>query len=66
MFTSVAAGSRAPGGAPAAYPRRMRDTYHDELDAISASLVEMSNLVGSAMSRATTACSTPTCSSPSR
>jgi phosphate transport system protein len=33
----------------------MRDTYHDELDAISASLVEMSNLVGSAMSRATTA-----------
>ena len=33
----------------------MRDTYHDELDAISSSLVEMSNLVGSAMSRATTA-----------
>jgi len=33
----------------------MRDTYHDELDAISASLVDMSNLVGSAMSRATTA-----------
>jgi phosphate transport system protein len=33
----------------------MRDTYHDELDAISASLVEMTNLVGSAMSRATTA-----------
>ena len=32
----------------------MRDTYHDELDAISASLVEMANLVGSAMSRATT------------
>jgi phosphate transport system protein len=33
----------------------MRDTYHDDLDAISASLVEMTNLVGSAMSRATTA-----------
>ncbi len=33
----------------------MRDTYHDELDAISASLVEMARLVGSAMSRATTA-----------
>lgn len=33
----------------------MRDTYHDELDAVSASLVEMTNLVGSAMSRATTA-----------
>jgi phosphate transport system protein len=33
----------------------MRDTYHDELDAISTSLVEMANQVGSAMSRATTA-----------
>ena len=33
----------------------MRDTYHVELDAISSSLVEMANLVGSAMSRATTA-----------
>ncbi len=33
----------------------MRDAYHDELDGISASLVEMTNLVGSAMSRATTA-----------
>ena len=33
----------------------MRDTYHVELDAISASLVEMARLVGSAMSRATTA-----------
>ena len=33
----------------------MRDTYHDELDAISAALVEMANVVGSAMSRATTA-----------
>ena len=33
----------------------MRDSYHDELDGISASLVEMTNLVGSAMSRATTA-----------
>ena len=39
----------------AVYPSLMRDTYHDELDAISASLVEMTNLVGSAMSRATTA-----------
>ena len=39
----------------AVYPATMRDTYHDELDAISASLVEMTNLVGSAMSRATTA-----------
>ena len=33
----------------------MRDQYHEELDAITASLVEMTNLVGSAMSRATTA-----------
>jgi phosphate transport system protein len=33
----------------------MRDTYHEELDGISASLVEMTNMVGSAMSRATTA-----------
>ena len=33
----------------------MRDAYHDDLDAISGSLVEMTNLVGSAMSRATTA-----------
>ena len=33
----------------------MRDTYHDDLDALSAALVEMTNLVGSAMSRATTA-----------
>ena len=31
----------------------MRDAYHEELDAISASMVEMTNLVGSAMSRAT-------------
>jgi phosphate transport system protein len=35
--------------------RRMRDTFHDELDQIGAALVEMTNLVGSAMSRATTA-----------
>ena len=33
----------------------MRDEYHDDLDSISTSLVEMANLVGSAMSRATTA-----------
>jgi len=33
----------------------MRDAYHDDLDAITGSLVEMTNLVGSAMSRATTA-----------
>jgi phosphate transport system protein len=33
----------------------MRDAYHEELDAISASLVEMANMVGSAISRATTA-----------
>lgn len=33
----------------------MRDSYHEELDAISESLVEMTNMVGSAMSRATTA-----------
>jgi len=33
----------------------MRDSYHEELDAISTSLVEMANMVGSAMSRATTA-----------
>jgi phosphate transport system protein len=33
----------------------MRQAYHEELDAISASLVDMTNLVGSAMSRATTA-----------
>jgi phosphate transport system protein len=33
----------------------MRDTFHDELDQIGVALVEMTNLVGSAMSRATTA-----------
>jgi phosphate transport system protein len=33
----------------------MRDAYHEELESISHSLVEMANLVGSAMSRATTA-----------
>ena len=33
----------------------MRDQYHEELGAITASLVEMTSLVGSAMSRATTA-----------
>ncbi len=33
----------------------MRDAYHDDLDGISASLVQMTGLVGSAMSRATTA-----------
>jgi phosphate transport system protein len=33
----------------------MRDEFHDELDQIGAALVEMTNLVGSAMSRATTA-----------
>ena len=37
------------------YPACMRDAYHEDLDAISASLVQMTNLVGSAMSRATTA-----------
>jgi phosphate transport system protein len=35
--------------------RRMRDTFHDELDQIGAALVEMTNMAGSAMSRATTA-----------
>jgi phosphate transport system protein len=57
MFTSRTAevhGHAVPTGC-AVYPAQMRDTYHDELDAISASLVEMTNLVGSAMSRATTA-----------
>lgn len=33
----------------------MRDAYHEELDAISGTLVEMARLVGSAMNRATTA-----------
>jgi phosphate transport system protein len=33
----------------------MRDAYHEELDSISDSLVEMTRLVGSAMVRATTA-----------
>jgi phosphate transport system protein len=33
----------------------MRQAYHEELDAISSSLVDMTNLVGSAMNRATTA-----------
>ncbi|MCW2666229.1 MAG: phosphate uptake regulator, PhoU [Frankiales bacterium] len=33
----------------------MRDAYHDELDGLSRSMVEMTNLCGSAMSRATTA-----------
>jgi phosphate transport system protein len=33
----------------------MRDTFHDELDQIGAALIEMSRLVGTAMSTATTA-----------
>ncbi|MBD0689318.1 phosphate signaling complex protein PhoU [Streptomyces sp. CBMA123] len=33
----------------------MRDAYHEELDAISDSLIEMARLVGSALGRATTA-----------
>jgi phosphate transport system protein len=33
----------------------MRDTYHDGLDAISEALIQMTQQVGSAMSRATTA-----------
>lgn len=33
----------------------MRDAYHEELDSISDSLVEMARLVGSAIGRATTA-----------
>jgi phosphate transport system protein len=33
----------------------MRQAYHEELNAISTSLVDMTNLVGSAMNRATTA-----------
>ncbi len=33
----------------------MRDAYHEELDRISGSLVEMANMAGSAMSKATTA-----------
>jgi phosphate transport system protein len=33
----------------------MRDAYHEDLESISADLVEMAHLVGSAMSRATTA-----------
>src|SRR5512139_728528 len=33
----------------------MRDAYHEEIDSISDSLVEMTRLVGSAMARATTA-----------
>ena len=33
----------------------MRDIYHEELDSIGATLIEMTGLVGTAMSRATTA-----------
>ncbi|WP_131787746.1 phosphate signaling complex protein PhoU [Protofrankia symbiont of Coriaria ruscifolia] len=33
----------------------MRDAFHDELESINSSLVEMTNLVASAMARATTA-----------
>ncbi|MBA3619945.1 MAG: phosphate transport system regulatory protein PhoU, partial [Acidothermales bacterium] len=33
----------------------MRDLYHQQLDAISNQLVEMTRLVGSAMGRSTTA-----------
>jgi phosphate transport system protein len=33
----------------------MRDTFHDELDQIGAALIEMSKLVGTAMSKATSA-----------
>lgn len=42
----------------------MRAAYHEELDAISDGLVEMANLVGSAIGLATTAPWTPTCNSP--
>ncbi len=40
---------------PRGYDRDVRDAYHHELDAISGALVAMSELVGSGMSRATTA-----------
>ena len=43
------------GGAPFTRVGGMRDAYHEELDAVSASLVEMTTMVGSAMRRATTA-----------
>ncbi|MDQ1656018.1 MAG: hypothetical protein QOD41_1101, partial [Cryptosporangiaceae bacterium] len=33
----------------------MRDTFHDELDQIGTALIEMTQLVGTAMSKATTA-----------
>lgn len=39
----------------AAYRSRMRDTFHDELDQIGSSLVEMTDLVGSAIRKATSA-----------
>lgn len=39
----------------AKYPLPMRDAFHDDLDAINQTLVDMANLVGSAMNRATTA-----------
>ncbi len=38
-----------------AYRCDMRDTFHDELDQIGSSLVEMTDLVGSAIRRATSA-----------
>ena len=33
----------------------MRDAFHDDLDSIGTTLVEMTQLVGTAMERATTA-----------
>src|SRR4051794_4628729 len=48
--------ARVPNRCPAASTvAAMRTTFHDELDQIGTSLVEMSSLAGSAMGRATTA-----------
>jgi phosphate transport system protein len=47
---------RPPSGAVSeGYPAQMRDAYHEDLDGITHALVELGNLVGSAMGRATTA-----------
>lgn len=58
MFTflipAVHQGVRAVSAKETTFPA-MRDTYHDELDAIRASLVDLSNMVGSAMAKATLA-----------
>lgn len=44
----------------------MRDLYHEELDSVARTLIEMTSLVAGALEQATTALLTPTCMRPNR